>query len=412
MKAHGCDSDSPGPVYNTPPPDAGIHTEATLLIWLLVFGVGAVLVRAGLALRTAAAVRPADVGDALLRAGAETAAAILAFWAVGAPLLFGRQLNGFLAFDPTLIGSQAAESAGTEFFHAVLATLGGAVVGGAIAGRARFHVSVVTSAVLGGVVFPVVGHVVWSGYLRRINVVDFGGATAIHLTAAVFAAVAVAMVGSRPGRYGAGEAVGEPPALDRTPLVGVSAALLVVGWLPYLMGSLVSHPTEINLMPTPADAARALAWTAMNTVLAGTGGTVGGLVYGRLRRGRAELPSTCLGLLGAMVAITAGCVAVGNLGALMIGLIAGGLVPAAAGGMDRRARLDDPVGAVAVHGVGAVWGMLAAAAFAANQSTIAHFQLLAVQSLALAVTLTVSAVAAGVTFGVLRLVGPLRAVDR
>jgi Amt family ammonium transporter len=399
-------------VYNTPPLDAGIHTEATLLIWLLVFGVGAVLVRAGLALRTAAAVRPADVGDALLRSGAEAAAAVLAFWAIGAPLLFGRQANGFLAFDPTLIGSQAAESAATEFFHAVVATVGGAVVGGAIAGRARFHVSVVASAVLGGVVFPVVGHLLWFGYLRRINVVDFGGATAIHLTAGVFAAVAVAMVGSRPGRYGSGNAGAEPPALDRLPVAAVSVALLAVGWLPYVLGSLIAHPTEMDLMATPADAARALAWTAMNTALAAAGGLAGGLAYGRLRHGRAELPSTSLGLLGGLVAITAGCVAVGNLGALMIGLVAGGLVPAAAGVMDRRARLDDPVGAVAVHGVGAIWGMLAAAAFAADQSTIAHFQLLAVQSLALAVTLTVSAVAAGVTFGLLRGVGPLRAADR
>ncbi len=378
-----------------------------MAIWLLVFGVATVLVRAGLAMRTAAAVGPGDAADALLRAAAETAAGLLAFWAFGAPLLFGRQANGFLAFDPGLIASQSIDSAGTEFFHAMLATLGGAVVAGAIAGRARFSVGVVASAVLGGVVFPIVGRLVWSGWLRQYNVIDFGGATAVHLTAAVFAAVAVAMIGSRPGQYTDATA-GEPSAdAAGLPLTTMGVVLVAVGWFPYLLASLIAHPTEFNTVSGPE-----LAVTVMNTALAAAGGLAGGLAYGRLRNGRSDLSSTALGLLGGLVAITPSCVAVGNLGAVMIGVIAGGLVPASVAALDRRARLDDPVGAVAVHGVGAIWGMLAAALFAANQPAQAHVRLLAIQSMALAVTLVVAAAAAVVTFSLLRLTGPLRTPSR
>ncbi len=398
-------------------------------MWLLVFGAGTALVRAGLGLLIGGTVRPRDAAETLLRAIAEVAAAGLAFWAVGAALLFGR--GPIVAFDMGLFLSQSSESSGTELFHAIVATIGGAVIAGAIAERARFHVSVVVSAVLGGIVFPVVGHLVWFGWLRQLNVVDFGGAMAVHLSGAVFAAVGVAAVGSRTSWYG-GMTVDDngerkavaPPVLDyashslrvkRTapavaygnlPMVAVGVALVIAGWVPYLMASLLAHPTAFNSVDGDA-----LARTGMNAVLAAAAGGFGGMFYGRTRYGRADLVSAYTGVLGGLVAISAGCVAVGSLGAVMIGLVAGALVPAAAGFMDRRARLDDPAGLIAVHGVGAIWGMLAAAMFAGGQSTMAHFRLVAVQSLAVAMTIAVSAVMAGVTLGLLRVIRPLRVVE-
>ena len=379
-----------------------------MAIWLLLFGVMAVLVRAGLTMVTAGVVRPADVVDAQLAAAADVAAAALAFWAVGACFLFGR--NGdLIAFDPNLILSQAIDSAGTEFFHAAVAIIGGAVVTGAIVGRARPYVAPAASAVLGGIVFPIIGHLVWFGRLRHYNVVDFGGAASVHLPAAVFAAVAAAMVGHRPS---AGRTP-EPTAAvgGSVPLVAVGVVLLAVGWVPYLMGSLLAHPTEFNPTDAPSAVGPGLAVTAMNAVLAGLAGMITGMAYGRVRHGRADLFAAYLGLLGGLVAITPGCVAVGNAGAVMIGVVAGIAVPAAAGVLNRVVGLGDPAGLVAAHGVGAVWGVLAAALFAAGQSTIRHVQLVGVQALLLVVALVVSSVAAVVTFGLLRAVGPLHADD-
>ncbi len=379
-----------------------------MAIWLLVFGVAAVLVRVGMTLLVGGSVRPAHVGETLLRSFAETAAAGLAFWAVGAPLLLGR--GPFLAFDLGLVMTQSADQPGLAFFHTLLATFGGAVIAGAIAERSRFHVSVVACAVWGGIVFPMVGHLVWFGWLRQLNVIDFGGASAIHLTAALFAAIGVAAVGSRPGRYAGGVAV-VPRPIEGLSMVTAGVALVVVGWTPYLLASLLVHPTDFNPLSTAALAVPALAVTAMNALVAALAGGVGGMVYGRLRYGRADLVSAYTGMLGALVAISAACVAVGSLGAVMIGGVAGWLVPAAAGFMDRRARLDDPAGLVAVHGFGGAWGMLAAAMFAAGQSPIDHLRLLAVQALAVVIAMTAAAVAAGVTFGLLRLVRPLRQAD-
>ena len=394
---------------------------------LLFFAVMTVLVRAGLTVLTGGVLRPADAAAATLAAAADTAAAVLAFWAVGAAFLFGH--NGdLLAFDWDLVLNQAPRTGG-EFFHAAAAVIGGGVVTAAVVGRARPGVTTVASAALAGVVFPVLGHLVWFGRLREMNVIDFGGASAVHIPAAVFAAVGVAMVGSRSARSTATAAPTEPTRLehawghpglmrfveptvgDRASTVTIGAVLATVGWLAYLMGSLIAHPTQFNAMTDLAQAGPALATTAMNALLAGAAGLAGGLSYGRARHGRADLFSAYTGLLGGLVAITPACVAVNNLGAAIIGGVAGLLVPAAAGLM-RRARLDDPVGLIAVHGIGAVWGMLAAAMFAAGLQGglvwVRHFQLLALQSLAVAVSIVVSAVAAGLTFGLLRLIRPLR----
>ncbi len=378
-----------------------------MAIWLLIFGAATVLVRAGLAILSAGAVRPADAAEVLLRSAADAAAAVLAFWAVGACFLFGH--NGdLLAFDPNLLMSQSVESAGAEFFHAAVAVVGGAIVTAALVGRSRPSVGTVASAVLGGVVFPVVGHLVWFGRLRSMNVIDYGGATAVLLPAAVFAAVAAAMVGSRPARAADAGVADDAVAGDRLPFVATGAVLLAVGWLAYLTGSVLAHPTEFNPMATPAVAGPAMAVTAMNGALAGLSGLLAGLFYARSRHGRADPYAAYLGLLGGLVSITPGCVAVGNAGAVMIGLVAGVLVPAAAGLMNRQIGLDDPVGLVAAAGIGTVWGTLAAAAFAAGQSTIRHVQLVALQSLLLLVSLAISTLAAAVTFAALRLLGPLR----
>ncbi len=367
-----------------------------MAIWLLVFGTGTVLVRAGLAVLACGSVRDRDVGQTALRSAADVAAATLAFWAVGASLLLGPR-GGFVSFDHTLVLAgpvDSADGAATEFYHWAVALVGGAVVSAAVAGRGRFAVGVVASAVLAGVVYPVVGHLVWFGWLRTQNVIDFGGALAVHLPAAVFALVGAVAVGAR------GDRDEGTPAVSA---VAVGVALTAVGWLPYLVGGGVAHPTDFN----PGEPLE-LAVTALNTAVAAATGLAGGLAYGRWRLGRADVWCAASGLLGGLVAVTAACDAVGSREAAAIGLVAGFAVPAAARLLRRRIGLDDPAGLVAVHGVGAIWGVLAAALFASGTRPRDHLQLAFVQVLAVAVVVVLSTAAAAVTFGLLRLTGPFR----
>ena len=376
-----------------------------MTLWLIVFGVMAVLVRFGLALLTAGTVdRPAAV---LGRAAVESAAALLAFWAIGAPLLFGT--GRIVGFDPRLILAQAdrttdESAAAAEAYAAAVATIGGAVVAGAVAGRAKARVGIAASAVLGGVVFPLVGHWVWAreGWLARLNVVDAGGAMAVHLPAAIMALAAAAAVGRRRRPADGGSTA--------SLLILGGVGLTFVGWLPYLMGGVTAHVTDFNQVDAPE-----LAQTAMNTALAAVGGLIAGLGYARFRRPMAaQRPAAfcgCLGGLGGLVAISAGPVSTGNAGALLIGIAAGVGVPAIGAWLDRF--VDDPAGLIAVHGVGATWGLVAAAAFAGNQAInrAGQAKLFVAQGLGLAATLAVATVAAAVTVAALRATGSLRDDD-
>ena len=384
-----------------------------MAIWVLAFGVAAVLVRVGLTLITAGSVsRPAAVVDVVQRAAIDVAVTTLVFWAVGAPLLLA--LSPVIGFNTSVLMTLPTDSddrAAAEVYTWAVALIGGGVVASATAERAKRRVSLAASAVLGGIVLPVVGHWVWTGWLRDRNVVDFGGAMAVHLPAGVFAFLAAGLVGARRERYAAGPQA-SPIAPHSWPMVLAGVTVTCVGWLAYLMGGVAAHETAFN-----STTAAGLAQTALNAVLAAVGGLLGGLLYAVVRRPRrGDRPAEfcgVVGLLGGLVAISAGCFAIGNFGAVLIGIGAGMAVPVAVAVLDRRVKLDDPAGLVSVFGVGSVWGIVAAALFAGNQAINRKTQglLLANQALALAVAVVTAVVAAAVTFAVLRATGSLRAAD-
>jgi Amt family ammonium transporter len=182
----------------------------------------------------------------------------------------------------------------------------------------------------------------------------------------------------------------------------IGAMLLAVGWMPYILGSAVAHVT-------PAVDPGYLPLAAVNLLLAGAAGTIGGLIYGHSRYKKPDLFFARTGLLGGLVAISAAVFAVGSIGAACIGLGAGLLVPMLAVIIDDKSGLDDPAGVIAVHGGGAIWGTLMTAVLASNlTNAIDHLRLLAVQCLGVAVTIIVAAVTAAIVFATLRLFGPLR----
>ncbi len=370
-------------------------------IWLILFGIGTLVIRAGFAMQASGSLRAKNAAGPILRTVAESAAAGLAFWAVGGAILFGPS-PGYFIFDSGLFMNQQPDKAGIEFFHLCVSLIGGAVVGGALAERAKFYVSVLCSAVLAGVVFPVTGHWLWFGRLHELGVIDHGGASVIHLSAAVFAAVGVAVVGARAGKYASDRTSNSVPG-HALPLLGIGSVLVFIGWFPYILGSTWTHYGNTS--------ETAFGVAAMNVLLAGFGGVSGGLLLSQIRYGKPDLFFSLTGMLGALVAITPGAVVVGGTGAVMIGLIAGVIVPLAASILDTRAHLDDPMGMISIHGVGSVWGMTATAFFVvlgAHDSVPDHFRIFATQLLGIVAVVVPSAVVATLVFVGLKLFGGVR----
>ncbi len=372
--------------------------------WLVIFGVSSLLLRAGFALQASGSLRAKNSAAAIVRVAAETAAAALAFWAFGFAVLHQKQ-HAWIGVDTSLLLQESPGSVAEEFFYMTVCMIGGAIVSGAIAERSRFYVGVLASAVLAGLIFPIAGHWIWFGKLHDWQFIDFGGASLIHLSAAIFGAIGIAVVGSRAGKFNRDGSSSSIPG-HSLPMLGVGVMLLFAGWFPYLLGCSFARYLTYSQWDEVI-----LGLTAMKIMLAGAGGVAGGLMYSHWRYRKPDLFFTFSGLLGGLVAISCGAVAVTSLGAILIGVIAGILVPMAALKLDQNGRLDDPIGLIAIHGVGGIWGTLATGIFIPFAYPADRFRQLAIQAGGLALIIVFSAITAAVFFLILAKLKWVRITD-
>jgi Amt family ammonium transporter len=370
-------------------------------ILLIIFAIGSLLLQAGFAFQASGSLRAKNSAAAVVRIVAVAAAAVLSFWAFGFALLYQHH-NAWIGLDTHLLFGSAHELSELEFFYMAICMIGPAILTGVIAERSKFYVGVICSAVLAGLVFPIAGHVIWFGKLHDLGFVDIGGATVIHLSAAVFAAIGVAVVGSRAGKYNRDGSSSSIPG-HSLPMLGLGVLLILAGWFPYLIGCLFAAVDNVGQVSDVS-----IGICAINIMLAGMGGVAGGLIYSHWRYRKPDLFFTYSGLLGGLVAISSGLYAVSSFGALITGLIAGILVPMFALILDLNARLDDPIGLIAIHGVGAIWGTLATAIFIPFERFADHFREFALQAGGIVIVMLLATLAATAVFVLLKKCNALR----
>ncbi|MCO5163775.1 MAG: ammonium transporter [Mesorhizobium sp.] len=309
--------------------------------------------------------------------------AILAFGAVGFMFAFAPSHGLPLGFDGGYFLLTGLDDWQTAFFVFQVMFCGTAatIVSGAVAERMRLFAYVLGSIFIAFIIYPVFVHWAWgtalgpngSAFLANMGFVDFAGSTVVHATGAWVSLAACWIMGAREGRY---DANGTPVRIagHNPVLTTAGAMILFVGWIGFNGGSTVAASPDI-------------AHVIANTVIAaGTGGTAGYLL-GWHQDGVVYPEKSVCGMLGGLVAVTAGCMALGPIGAFMVGLL-GGLV--AIWGNDvveRDLKIDDAVGAIGVHGFSGVVGTLGVAllAPAENLPTGSRFDQLQVQAVGVAV---------------------------
>jgi ammonium transporter, Amt family len=231
---------------------------------------------------------------------------------------------------------------------------------GAAAERWKFSSFVIFSFVISTVIYPIYANWVWGGgWLSQLGAnfglghghVDFAGSSVVHLTGGVMALVLAKMIGARAGKYTADGKI-HPIAPHSIPQVMLGTFILAFGWFGFNAGSTLSG------MDTR------LAVVATNTMIAGATGAFSAYLYVKARWGKADPSWLANGMLAGLVAITAPCAFVSAWAAALIGAVAGVLVIVAAVFIDTKLKIDDPVGASAVHGVNGAWGILALGLFA------------------------------------------------
>ena len=276
--------------------------------------------------------------------------------------LFGKDfgLFGMTGFGLHPLSLFTAGVAATFLFQMVFMDTTATIPTGAAAERWRFTSFVIFSFVISTIIYPIYANWVWGGgWLSQLGVnfglghghVDFAGSSVVHLTGGVMALVLAKMIGPRLGKYSPDGRI-NPIAPHSIPQVMLGTFILAFGWFGFNAGSTLSG------MDTR------LAVVATNTMLAGATGAFAAYVYVKARFGKPDPSWLANGMLAGLVAITAPCAFVSAWAAALIGAVAGVLVVVAAVFIDSKLKIDDPVGASAVHGVNGAWGILALGLFA------------------------------------------------
>jgi len=344
-------------------------------VWVVLAAALVIFMEGGFGLLEAGFVQAKNMGSIILKVWMDLTAGTLAYWFVGFGLMYGADRaglfggTGFLLHGAIPLLPKALSPYAFWLFQTAFAIAAVSIVSGAVAERMRPRAYLLYVLVMCAVIYPVAGHWVWGGgWLGRLGMEDFAGSGVVHAVGGWSALAAALVLGSRRGRW-TGSVSTSPASLT---LAAAGCFILWFGWFGFNAGSTLSATAPV------------LGLVAVNTQLAAAAGGLVGFVWPLLHSERCDAPMAMNGGLAGLVAITAGCAFVSPLSAVLIGAVAGAVVNVAFPLVERW-RVDDPVGAIAVHGFNGAWGVLAVGLFATRGGLFSGggLHLLAVQALGL-----------------------------
>ncbi|GIX46511.1 MAG: ammonium transporter [Candidatus Tectimicrobiota bacterium] len=335
---------------------AQVQTHANYL-WTLVAAFLVFFMQPGFAMVETGFTRAKNACNILMKNLLDFSIGSLAFWAVGFGLMFGAS-NGWIGTSGFFFSDFARDQDPWVFafwmFQVVFAGTAATICSGAMAERTKFLGYVIYAVLVSAVIYPIFGSWAWGslykggGWLEQLGFIDFAGSTVVHSIGAWVALAGAVVLGPRLGKYGR-DGKPQPIPGHNLPLAALGVFILWFGWFGFNPGSTTTADTSI-------------ARIAVNTNLAAAAGAVATMLVTWLRFKAPDVGLTLNGALAGLVAITAPCNNVSPTSAVIIGALAGVLVVYAVLFFERRG-VDDPVGAVSVHGVCGAWGTLAVALF-------------------------------------------------
>ncbi|MGQ4877779.1 ammonium transporter [Billgrantia sp. LNSP4103-1] len=332
--------------------------------YFLICGVLVMWMAAGFSMLEAGLVRAKNTAEILTKNIALFAIACTMYLLVGYAIMYSSDAGGILPNLGVLIGAENSADAVTAggddapyysmradfFFQVVFVATAMSIVSGAVAERMKLWAFLAFAVVMTGIIYPVSGYWTWGGgWLSELGFSDFAGSGIVHMAGAAAALAGVLILGPRKGKYGKDGSIHAIPGAN-LPLATVGTFILWMGWFGFNGGS------ELKLSDVAS--ANNVAQVLVNTNAAAAGGVIAALILAKLWFRKADLTMALNGALAGLVAITAEPLAPSALGATLIGAVGGIIVVAAIVTLDKL-KIDDPVGAISVHGVVGVWGLLA-----------------------------------------------------
>ncbi|WAC45925.1 ammonium transporter [Pseudomonas sp. SL4(2022)] len=332
--------------------------------YLLVCGALVMWMAAGFAMLESGLVRAKNTTEILTKNIVLYALACVMYLLFGYALMYGGDAGGVLPNLGFLIGEEHVPEVvvvggdgapyyskrADFFFQVVFAATCMSIVSGAVAERMKLWAFLAFAVVMCGVIYPVEGYWTWGGgFLKAAGFKDFAGSGIVHLAGATAALAGVILLGARKGKYGPKGQINAFPGAN-LPLATLGTLILWFGWFGFNGGS--------QLKLSSIEDANAVANVFVNTNLAAAGGLIAALLVARILFGKADLTMALNGALAGLVSITAEPLTPSALQAALVGGVGGVLVVFSILSLDKL-KIDDPVGAISVHGTGGIWGLLA-----------------------------------------------------
>jgi Amt family ammonium transporter len=395
-------------------------TSALDCFWLFFGGVLVFFMQTGFTMVEAGFTRSKNTGNIIMKNIVDFMFGSIIYWIIGYGLMWGQSVGGFIGkpFGETflnglsgVIGQNPDFNYTALFFQTVFCATSATIVSGAMAERTNFKAYCIYSAAISLFIYPVAGHWVWGGgWLTDMGFHDFAGSAIVHMLGGTLSLVGAAILGPRIGKYTKSGKVNVIPGHNI--LIGALGVLILwVGWFgfnPASSGALSDGSVDVA------------AKVFITTNLAACAAAVTTMFFTWFRYGKPDVSMTLNGILGGLVAVTAPCDVISPLASVIIGVVAGVLLCIAVPFIDTKLKIDDPVGAISVHGVCGLWGTLSVGLFACDSALVGDsflpglfygggFKAIGVQAFGAVSLIIWAAVLGTVLFGILKKAGVLRA---
>lgn len=371
-------------------------------IWVLLGAALVFFMQAGFAMCEAGFTRAKNTGNILMKNLMDFCIGTPCFWLVGFGLMFGYSNAIFGKLDPLIMADYASIlPAGVPkwafvIFQTVFCATSATIVSGSMAERTKFSAYCIYSACISLFIYPISGHWIWGGgWLSQLGFHDFAGSTAVHMVGGVCAAIGAAMLGPRIGKY---DKKGQPRAIlgHNLSIAALGVFILWFCWFGFNGCSTVAMDSD--------EAVVSAGLVFFNTNMAAALACVTTLIFTWIRYGKPDVSMTFNAALAGLVGITAGCDMVSPVGSAVIGIVCGLLVVLSVEFFDKVAKIDDPVGAISVHGVCGATGTILTGLLATDGGLLygGGFKFFGVQVLGVVVTAAYAAVIITVVFTVIK----------
>lgn len=380
------------------------------IIWTMLGAVLVYFMQAGFAMVETGFTRAKNAGNIIMKNMMDFVIGSIFFFLIGFGIMFGTDAGGIIGTS-SFLGNVPETTAGLPtsvffIFQTVFCATAATIVSGAMAERTKFISYLIYSACISVLIYPVTGHWVWgslsgnAGWLSELGYIDFAGSSAVHMVGGACALVGAKILGPRIGKYNHDGTSNAIPGHNIT-IGALGVFILWFCWFGFNCGSTTAATLNIGDI-------------AMTTNLAAVAATLVTLIITWIRYGKPDVSMTLNGSLAGLVAVTAGCANISNWGALIIGCVAGVVVVFAVEFIEKKLKVDDPVGAVSVHCVCGALGTILTGVFATDGGLLygGGFELLGVQTLGVIAILAYVMIAAFIIFTVINKTVGLRVSEK